>query len=981
MNNIMLHSGYPPPPIHSAQPATHSSYNNVSRAASANEGLTARITGPGTSPHFLAAASGRPTATAMLSTHSSASIDSQPGNNIDSAQSSNQAVAPPVPRPLTVHEQEMIAQLDKLKYFLATAPSRWSAPNSSAPDALVQHPQSASHPAMNRFLLPSGEFVSCVLWGGLYHITGTDIVRALVFRFDAFARPVRNMKKFEEGVFSDLRNLKPGNDACLEEPKSPFLDLLFKYQCIRTQKKQKVFYWFSVPHDRLFLDALERDLKREKMGLEPTTVVVGEPARSFTYDPKRTLYEQFVASRGGEGDELDRAMRAAERLPEHAYLVSNKHEPALPGPMTKPATLALSRKLESDAELNSDVEATPEPRSRAGTQQPSNAINNQSGHGKQFFNMLSLFEGSPSYKQRRKKVVKPTRRRLASGGTGTESESEAGVGLRFIDRDVASGPVNGLDLTQNMGNLTPDHMNRPLVVQDHIPSRANSLALPHAARQSPYAQDPAIHGTVAVPSVSLRQHQPEVTNGLNGNVDGLISAPHVSSSLRSDISQQLTQVSPDLRLQYHASTSALPNTNLGAFDAPNSIAATGDIYATQPPQDASSGLVPCTKAYVCPLYSCGRLYREPGYLRDHIRSHTTDKPYPCERCYKKFSRTDLLTQHHQTHARADNGDPQAHHDLERADEEETMLMGEKICEVEVRGEVEDVAGEPGQLRGIGVVCIYPSSNADQAIVTNPVDDYAEVAASPPPSNFPYPGIVKHSPNAHWRSQHGVGSARSVPSARWPTEGEPWEVPRSQSALGYAWDQRSVSPAYSAISAPISHAPYHRSNTTDSLRPPLGYMQSAPSHKQSFDAPAYIPNHPGPAALRRHRSATPFQSHRNMSMAIRRTSAGGPDEVDLAGAASRYHPYGHAVTANITHYSSASSPVPYAAPVERATSVLGNAIDGGAPEGSYPMNSQPYASVPNNSYYAEDQDEYVGGSYDVPEVIYDGAHYNTAQPHP
>lgn len=25
--------------------------------------------------------------------------------------------------------------------------------------------------------------------------------------------------RFEEGVFSDLRNLKPGTDACLEEPK------------------------------------------------------------------------------------------------------------------------------------------------------------------------------------------------------------------------------------------------------------------------------------------------------------------------------------------------------------------------------------------------------------------------------------------------------------------------------------------------------------------------------------------------------------------------------------------------------------------------------------------------------------------------------------------------------------------------------------------------------------------------------------------
>jgi len=35
------------------------------------------------------------------------------------------------------------------------------------------------------------------------------------------------MKKFEEGVFSDLRNLKPGVDACLEEPKvSTFFPLI-----------------------------------------------------------------------------------------------------------------------------------------------------------------------------------------------------------------------------------------------------------------------------------------------------------------------------------------------------------------------------------------------------------------------------------------------------------------------------------------------------------------------------------------------------------------------------------------------------------------------------------------------------------------------------------------------------------------------------------------------------------------------------------
>lgn len=92
--------------------------------------------------------------------------------------------------------------------------------------------------------------------------------------------------------------------------RSAFLDFLFRNGCIRTQKKQKVFYWFSVPHDRLFLDALERDLKREKAGQEPTSVVVGEPARSFKYDPRRGLYEQFMGTnRGMEAAILVSALR------------------------------------------------------------------------------------------------------------------------------------------------------------------------------------------------------------------------------------------------------------------------------------------------------------------------------------------------------------------------------------------------------------------------------------------------------------------------------------------------------------------------------------------------------------------------------------------------------------------------------------------------------------------------------------------------
>ncbi|KAI9321836.1 STE like transcription factor-domain-containing protein [Dichotomocladium elegans] len=180
-----------------------------------------------------------------------------------------------LPTPTDANAKERMDQIDRLKLFLATAPENWE-------DGMIK-----------RFRLPTGEDMSCVLWDDLFYITGTDIVRSLTFRFHAFGRPVSNPKKFEEGIFSDLRNLKPGTDARLEEPKSELLDMLYKNNCIRTQKKQKVFYWYSVPHDRLFLDALERDLKREKMDLEPTTIAVAEPAASISLDSTQELFDQL----------------------------------------------------------------------------------------------------------------------------------------------------------------------------------------------------------------------------------------------------------------------------------------------------------------------------------------------------------------------------------------------------------------------------------------------------------------------------------------------------------------------------------------------------------------------------------------------------------------------------------------------------------------------------------------------------------------
>lgn len=116
---------------------------------------------------------------------------------------------------------------------------------------------------IKKFQLKNGDYIHCVLWNYHFYITGTDIVKILVWRFQNSGRQLGNMKKFEEGIFSDLRNLKPGIDASLEGPRSEFLEFLYKNGCIRTQKKQKVFYWYSVPHDALFCDAMERDMRRD----------------------------------------------------------------------------------------------------------------------------------------------------------------------------------------------------------------------------------------------------------------------------------------------------------------------------------------------------------------------------------------------------------------------------------------------------------------------------------------------------------------------------------------------------------------------------------------------------------------------------------------------------------------------------------------------------------------------------------------------
>ncbi|KAG9037625.1 homeodomain transcription factor ste12 [Tulasnella sp. JGI-2019a] len=634
------------------------------------------------------------------------------------------------PRPLTAHEEDMLAHLDRLKFFLATAPSRWaaSAENASGGPPSSQDPHFSNstlgtvdpsesshntsanntagisatplplpHPALNRFLLPSGEYVSCVLWNGLYHITGTDIVRALVFRFDAFGRPVRNMKKFEEGVFSDLRNLKPGTDACLEDPKSPFLDLLFKYQCIRTQKKQKVFYWFSVPHDRLFLDALERDLKREKMGTDSTTQVVGEPARSFHYDPRRSLFEQFSKARGGlEGEgELERAVREIEshhsgpsigedqgvavnniRLLEELGELSPPNHDALPGRSSRSRSSAVAAGQSGFGDYRSPSTTPPElqdsssglengapapmtPPVHASSPRGISLRNRQmtpqahaqgTSGGTPFFQMFSLFEGSPGYKQRRKKNpvtgnaamsgVVPERPGMSRHNTtGTNMAPGVPMGLR--------GSSHGSSRFADDGGYS----------SDGAFAYHSSHGSHHQRRHQQYHEDDYLDGPPGLeqgpppPGLGLRYEDdggygtPDLGQDASATV-GYDQSPHYSMS-NADMSTMIQPPSAGLHLgsapahiQHHPYDHSAPSIhyNHGILSSPNSAQMGGNGHYLPPMHHQASPYIaggrspsmvyegnPHRHEMSVPLYD-DELYSYNGRSQPNSRMHTPSLP-------------------------------------------------------------------------------------------------------------------------------------------------------------------------------------------------------------------------------------------------------------------------------------------------------------------------------------------------------------------
>ncbi|KAL8805483.1 MAG: hypothetical protein Q9182_001938 [Xanthomendoza sp. 2 TL-2023] len=601
--------------------------------------------------------------------------------------------------------QVALQQVDNLKYFLISAPVDWT------PDQYIR-----------RFLLPTGEYVSCVLWNNLFHISGTDIVRCLSFRFQAFGRPVKNSKKFEEGIFSDLRNLKSGTDASLEEPKSPFLDFMYKNNCIRTQKKQKVFYWYSVPHDRLFLDALERDLKREKMGQEATTMAVNEPALSFEFDSSQSLFEQLTKAQQANTSSF--SANASSAYSESTSPVMRAVD-SMPPPQIVPQPMPTVTE-----EMNPSMDAFQQ------VTMPSTIASNFVKREQEY--------GQPQYDRNGISLTRVHQRHTSMPTYMEYSPAPSFVSSQYEDysnRGISFEPLTPPQHAQSLGAEPAYIANEDTGLYTAIPDVNSSqnfnsmMQLPtsnlsgtqYSATGRNYPGNNVYSVIEGSPTYKQRRRRSSIPPGAaavaaaaaavgNGNAH----AVHRPSDLRRSVSNSVGPL-PEGEETDHHSPPALPNGYANMLQQHKDLLemsrnntplptlegspAPHNMGMMQPPDDYSSyqpdsmhqqtlnhspggrtdsragpirrarsatlmelGPYP-SKSHSCPIPTCGRLFKRLEHLKRHVRTHTQERPYICPHCSKAFSRSDNLAQHRRTHEARPDGDMGSYSDEELEIEE------------------------------------------------------------------------------------------------------------------------------------------------------------------------------------------------------------------------------------------------------------------------------------------------------------------------
>lgn len=636
------------------------------------------------------------------------------------------------------------------------------------------------------------------------------------------------------------------------------------------------------------------------MGQEPTTQIVGEPAQSFTYDPKRTLYEQFSKAAGkndGEGEfeaTVRLAIEGSGASPDGG--LSDVSNGSVAGDESE-SEVDESRRDSDSKRASSITGATP------------------------VLNMFTFFEGSPSYKQRRKKITKMG---SSLGGQSITRDDLEGMRGRYPERrynaSVSDSRERSFGLTPGFGAYDGAHASGEKI-------NAADMFL----RQARGELDPA--------DGSERKIRPQGSVGEVGvyYAEAAYGVQRTRSHDPSHRSSFPNSVQPPVSADY----------------------TTPSFGAVQGHSSYDSADMVKFKVFQCPLFSCGRMFKRMEHLKRHLRTHTSERPFICSHCAKRFSRSDNLAQHVRTHT---NGRFDAHNTSVGSRQDggrwDGNAMDADMSHEAMAGLADGEDLDDDEFLNTYAQGLYASQNGDNLGLGVPRSGFNGIAGGYTGANLDVQ-MCEIEVQGDLREVHGdeegllmrnndpavlAMSNAYYPAASTAVSGFAPTGAEYVDATG-DWAMRTQpSPAFNVNNhpSPPGPIPVSTSNRSSINGPPVGYVRpsvspqsnsssssvygddyaatmSAPSHKEAFDHAAMYPagmlESAAGSAVRRHRSMTPSVVRDGGPIRRSITASGDYSHLVNGGSSNRaYHPYAYGSGSHSRASSTTSSPAVYPVPL-------------------------------------------------------------------